>query len=192
MPRRNAPVERVMNGPFPVGENGGHAVSRATRVLVEAVRAEGIMALSDVLAKIVGFLRAGYPEGVPVGDYIPLVALLRRRLSDDEVIAVATELISTGGAPVQGTDVRVAITKLTDELPSPEDTEPVKRRLAAAGWPVSDPFGSPAYHPAWSQCWRPATGGERKRAGASDDPVLRACPGSTVRRHPAPGSSPDE
>ena len=62
----------------------------------------GIMALSDVLARMVGFLRAGYPEGVPVGDYIPLVALLRRRLSDDEVVAVATELISTGGAPVQG------------------------------------------------------------------------------------------
>ena len=56
------------------------------------------MALWDVLAKIVGFLRAGYPEGVPDGDYIPLVALLRRRLSDDEVVAVATELISTGGA----------------------------------------------------------------------------------------------
>ena len=100
------------------------------------------MALSDVLAKIVGFLRAGYPEGVPVGDYIPLIALLRRRLSDDEVVAVAIELVSTGGAPVQGTDVRVAITKLTDELPSPEDTERV-RRLAAVGWPVSDPFGSP-------------------------------------------------
>jgi hypothetical protein len=64
------------------------------------------MALSDVLAKIVGFLRAGYPEGVPDRDYIPLVALLRRRLSDDEVVAVATELISSGGAPVQGTDVR--------------------------------------------------------------------------------------
>ena len=66
---------------------------------------------------------------MPVRDYIPLVALLRRRLSDDEVVAVATELISTGGAPVQGTDVRVATTKLTDDLPSPEDTERVKRRL---------------------------------------------------------------
>jgi len=101
------------------------------------------MALSDVLAKIVGFLRAGYPEGVPAGDYIPLVALLRRRLSDGEVLAVATELISTGGAPVQATDVRVAITKLTDELPSPQDTERVKRRLAAVGWPVKGRFGSP-------------------------------------------------
>jgi Protein of unknown function (DUF3349) len=101
------------------------------------------MALSDVLAQIVGFLRADYPEGVPVGDYIPLVALLRRRLTDDEVIAVATELISTGGAAVQGTDIRVAITKLTNELPSPDDTERVKQRLTAVGWPVSDPFGSP-------------------------------------------------
>jgi hypothetical protein len=100
------------------------------------------MALSDVLAKIVGFLRAGYPEGVPHGDYIPLIALLRRRLTDDEVIAVATELISSGGAPVLGTDVRVAITKLTNELPSPDDTERVKQRLAAVGWPVSDPFRS--------------------------------------------------
>jgi Protein of unknown function (DUF3349) len=101
------------------------------------------MALSDVLMRIVGFLRAGYPEGVPAHDYIPLLALLRRRLSDDEVIAVATELIAgRGNMPVNGTDVRVAITKLTGEMPSAEDTERVKLRLAAVGQPVSDPFGS--------------------------------------------------
>jgi hypothetical protein len=64
-------------------------------------------------------------------------------LTDDEVIAVATELISTGGAQVQGTDIRVAITKLTHELPSPDDTERVKQRLTAVGWPVSDSTGSP-------------------------------------------------
>jgi hypothetical protein len=94
------------------------------------------MALSDVLMRVVGFLRAGYPEGVPAHDYIPLLALLRHRLSDDEVIALATELISGGNVPVDGTDVRVAITKLTDEMPSPEDTERVMRRLAAVGWPA--------------------------------------------------------
>lgn len=99
-------------------------------------------ALSDVLMRVVGFLRAGYPEGVPAHDYIPLLALLRRRLSDDEVIAIATELISGGNVPVDGTDVRVAITKLTDEMPSPEDTERVMLRMAAVGWPVSDDFGS--------------------------------------------------
>jgi hypothetical protein len=99
------------------------------------------MPLSDMLARIVGYLRAGYPQGVPANDYLPLLALLRRRLSDDEVRAVAAELISSGPSPVAGADVGVAITKLTDEMPSPEDTERVKRRLVAAGWPVTDPLG---------------------------------------------------
>jgi hypothetical protein len=96
------------------------------------------MPLSGLLTRIVAFLRAGYPEGVPANDYIPLLALLRRRSSDDEVLAVATEMMSTGNTPVGGTDVRVAITKLTDDMPSYEDTERVKRRLVAAGWPVTD------------------------------------------------------
>jgi hypothetical protein len=100
-------------------------------------------ALSDMLMRVVGFLRAGYPEGVPAHDYVPLLALLRRRLSDDEVIIVASEVLSGRNTPVDATDVRVAITKLTDEMPSPEDTERVKQRLAAVGWPVSDSFGNP-------------------------------------------------
>jgi len=98
------------------------------------------MPLSGLLTRIVAFLRAGYPEGIPTNDYIPLLALLRRRLSDDEVVAVATELMSTGHTPVEGTDVRVAITKLTDDMPSLEDTERVKRRLVAAGRQVTDPL----------------------------------------------------
>jgi hypothetical protein len=100
------------------------------------------MALSGLLTRIVAFLRAGYPEGVPANDYIPLLALLRRRLTDDEVIAVANELISAGYTPVEGTDVRVTITRLTDDMPSPDDTERVKRRLTAAGWSVTDSLDS--------------------------------------------------
>jgi hypothetical protein len=95
------------------------------------------MPLSGLLTRILAFLRAGYPDGVPSTDYVPLLALLRRRLSDDEVVAVAIELMSTGPTPVEGTDVRVAITKLTDDMPSPADTERVTRRLVAAGWPVA-------------------------------------------------------
>lgn len=100
------------------------------------------MALSDMLASVLRFLRAGYPDGVPATDYIPLLALLRRRLSDDEVVAVATELMSTGLVPVESTDVRVAITKLTDEMPSAEDTERVRQRLIAVGWPVYESPGA--------------------------------------------------
>ncbi|MGA7051629.1 MAG: DUF3349 domain-containing protein [Mycobacterium sp.] len=101
------------------------------------------MTLSDMVMRVVGFLRAGYPEGVPDHDYVPLLALLRRRLTDDEVITVATEALARRNVPVDATDVRVAITKITDEMPSPEDTERVRQRLAAVGWPVGDSFGSP-------------------------------------------------
>ena len=58
------------------------------------------MALSDVVARVVAFLRAGYPHGVPATDYVPLIALLRRRLSDDEVVAVASELAARGELPI--------------------------------------------------------------------------------------------
>ncbi|MHA3019684.1 DUF3349 domain-containing protein [Mycobacterium sp. BMJ-28] len=101
------------------------------------------MALSDVLARILLFLRAGYPEGVPAADYIPLIAVLRRRLSDDEVLTLTNNFIADGSKPAQGTDVRVAITKLTDEMPSHEDVQRVERRLLAAGWPIDDPLTFP-------------------------------------------------
>ena len=40
------------------------------------------MALPPVLSWIVGWLRAGYPDGVPSVDYIPLFALLAGGLDD--------------------------------------------------------------------------------------------------------------
>jgi hypothetical protein len=85
------------------------------------------MTMPKALARAVRFLRAGYPGGVPSGTYVPLLALMRRRLSDDEVVALADGL--TSAQPIMGTDVGVAITKITGDLPSPEDTERVTRRL---------------------------------------------------------------
>lgn len=35
-------------------------------------------------------------------------------------------------------DIGVAITQITDDLPSPEDIERVRARLAATGWPLDD------------------------------------------------------
>ncbi len=101
------------------------------------------MALSDVVARVVAFLRAGYPHGVPATDYVPLIALLRRRLSDDEVVAVASELAARGELPIDATDIRVAITKITDEIPSPDEVERVQQRLRNGGWPTDDRLGGP-------------------------------------------------
>jgi hypothetical protein len=89
------------------------------------------------LAKIVEWINAGYPEGVPGPDRVPLFALLKRRLTDDEVKAVARELMALG--EFDDADIGVLITQITDEMPSPGDVERVRDRLAAKGWPLDDP-----------------------------------------------------
>lgn len=93
--------------------------------------------MNSFIAKIVAWLRAGYPEGVPDNDYMPLLALLTRRLSNDEVKAVAGELMAR--RDFDHVDIGVAITAITDELPAPDDVERVRQRLAAKGWPLDDP-----------------------------------------------------
>ena len=93
--------------------------------------------MNRFLHRIVNWLRAGYPEGIPPTDYIPLLALLSRRLTNDEVETVAKELMDRG--EFDNVDIGVAITQITDEPPSPDDVERVRARLAAKGWPLDDP-----------------------------------------------------
>jgi hypothetical protein len=88
------------------------------------------------LTSVVAWLRAGYPEGIPPTDYIPVLALLSRRLSNDEVKVVTRELIARGD--FDHVDIGVLITQITDELPAPNDVERVRERLAAKGWPLED------------------------------------------------------
>ena len=97
------------------------------------------MSLPPFLTSIVGWLRAGYPNGVPEQDYIPLFALLTRRLSEDEVDAVADALVEEGDLPIEKTDIQVLITKVTDELPLESDVDRVRSILAAGGWPLAGP-----------------------------------------------------
>ena len=92
--------------------------------------------MSKFLAKIVAWVTAGYPEGVPGPDRVPLFALLKPRLTDDEVKTVVRELLDRG--EFDHVDIGVLITQLTDALPAPEDVERVRARLAAKGWPLDD------------------------------------------------------
>lgn len=93
--------------------------------------------MNGFLGKIVAWLNAGYPDGVPGPDRVPLLALLTRRLSEDEVKTVAQDLIDRG--EFDHVDIGVLITQITDELPSLDDVERVRHRLAAKGWPLDDP-----------------------------------------------------
>ncbi|GED99687.1 hypothetical protein nbrc107696_01340 [Gordonia spumicola] len=95
------------------------------------------------LSAIRAWLRAGYPEGVPQGDYVPLFALLRRQLSEEEIHQVAIDMIAADRPldAIDRVDIGVQISKVTDELPRDEDIERVRATLENAGWPFDeDPF----------------------------------------------------
>lgn len=96
------------------------------------------MGLGDRVASIVAFLRAGYPTGMPAVGHAPLLALLPRRVSDDETRLIISKLVP-GRRPVDNVDVGVEITRLTHEMPLPDDIERVQRRLTAIGWPNGHP-----------------------------------------------------
>jgi len=89
-----------------------------------------------LVVRVVDWLRAGYPAGLPASDYVPLIALLRRRLTDDEVGRVQRLLAEDGVVTDDRVDIGSAIAKVTSELPTEEDIDRVRRHLAERGWPT--------------------------------------------------------
>ena len=95
------------------------------------------MALNARLRGVMDWLLEGYPAGVPPKDYIPLIALLRRRLSDDEIREIAAEIAELGTDQTTQADIGVSIFRLTDALPSPEDIARVEQHLNRYhDWPL--------------------------------------------------------
>jgi hypothetical protein len=93
---------------------------------------------TGLLSQVLGWLRAGYPEGVPPKDYTPLLALLRRTLSNEEFAEVLVALERVDQDPVRLSHIREAITRVTREEAAEDDVRTVAARLAAAGWPLSN------------------------------------------------------
>lgn len=67
---------------------------------------------------MMAFLRRGQPRVAPCAGHSPLLALLARRLTDDEARLLAADLIGRGRAPVSDIDIAAAILAVTDELPT--------------------------------------------------------------------------
>ena len=96
------------------------------------------MPLPPFLASVINWVRAGYPEGVPDVDYVPLFALLGSQLSEDDVKAVAQELENESN-PESAAAIMKAIAAVTDHQASDADVARVRSRLAAGGWPLARP-----------------------------------------------------
>jgi Protein of unknown function (DUF3349) len=96
------------------------------------------MELPPVLKKVVDWLRAGYPEGVPNVDYIPLFALLGSELSNHDVELIAADLADAADSE-SAEAIRKAISAVTNTKPSEADVNRVRARLAGGGWPLAKP-----------------------------------------------------
>ena len=96
------------------------------------------MALPPFLSSIIDWLRAGYPEGVPDVDYIPLFALLGSQLTDNEVSEIA-EVLASESDPDSAAAIRKAIGDVTHEKVLDSDIARVRSRLAGGGWPLAKP-----------------------------------------------------
>lgn len=84
------------------------------------------------------WLRAGYPTGVPRQDYVVLLGLLRRRLTDDEIHRIARQLadLAADGDPITTADIERMIDESVLQPATPEEVERVSAHLAADGWPL--------------------------------------------------------
>lgn len=87
-------------------------------------------------SRILGWLREGYPNGIPERDFLPLFTLLSRRLSDDEARELGAELVSGGLVPADRVDVAAVYLKMTDRLPGESEVHRVAGVLHQAGWDI--------------------------------------------------------
>jgi hypothetical protein len=93
-----------------------------------------------VFDNIVGWLHRGYPEGVPPKDYFPLLALLKRSLTEEQVVnAAQTVLRGNDSDTVTEAEIRDAISQVIEKEPNPEELHQVAARLASVGWPLAAP-----------------------------------------------------
>jgi hypothetical protein len=140
-------IQHIVQGP-PVVEDVGRVSARlaaagwplwagvAETPTDSATEPDDASVRKGLVTRAVEWLRKGYPTGLPNQDFVPLIALLRRRLTDAEVTQVARSLVQQGVIPADRADVGEAIAKSTSELPSEEDIARVREYLTDRGWPV--------------------------------------------------------
>jgi hypothetical protein len=98
---------------------------------------------TSLVRSILDWLRAGYPEGVPGPDRVPLLALLRATpLTEDQIKEVVRNITADGSTAladgsIDTDEIEAFIAEVTHHDAGPENVNRVAAKLAAAGWPLS-------------------------------------------------------
>jgi len=111
----------------PIAEPAEVAVDAARTIESRASDAE---TRRSSMTRLIAWVRQGYPTGVPAADFVPLIALLSRRLTTDEVADIVIELRGAGVVPSETGRIGAAIMGTTKEVPSIEEIERVRHHLA--------------------------------------------------------------
>ena len=96
-----------------------------------------------LVQKVINWLRAGYPSGVPGPDRVPLLALLRNTpLSEDQVKEVVREIAEAeakapAGHEIDHDEIVEFIKDVAHHDAGPENVKRVAAKLAAGGWPLA-------------------------------------------------------
>ena len=132
-----------MNAPVELCEPRGGARHPAATTLC------GVTTTS-LLGSILNWLRAGYPEGVPGPDRVPLLALLRATpLTEDQIKEVVRNITADGSTAtadgsIDDDEIAAFIKDVTHHDAGPENVGRVAARLAAAGWPLAGVADGPS------------------------------------------------
>ncbi|HEX4470942.1 MAG TPA: DUF3349 domain-containing protein [Nocardioides sp.] len=100
---------------------------------------------TSLAQSVLGWLRAGYPEGIPNSDYLPILGVLQRRLTTEEIESIADGLAEQSAGsdePISRADIERIITETVYQHASDSDVARVSARLASGGWPLADPHQS--------------------------------------------------
>jgi hypothetical protein len=89
-------------------------------------------AVPTFLARVVGWLRAGYPGGAPERGYLPLFGLLGSQLTNDEVTLIAQDL-ALSSTSESDEETKKAVSAITGTTISSSGTAQVRRHLAPGG-----------------------------------------------------------
>jgi tellurite resistance protein len=94
------------------------------------------------MQSILDWLRAGYPQGVPGPDRVPLLALLRSTpLTEDQIKEVVRHITADGSAAladgeISEDEITTFIKDVSHHDAGAENVQRVAAKLAAAGWPL--------------------------------------------------------
>lgn len=101
------------------------------------------MTATSLLNSILNWLRAGYPNGVPGPDRVPLLALLRATpLTEEQIKEVVANITAKDSpaladGPISADEIADFIKDVSHHDAGPENVRRVAAILAAAGWPLA-------------------------------------------------------